>query len=232
MPDEGHLAPPQSIKRRIRPSIAQKLNAIAVAERTTVREAASTLGFPEGYIPSWMANQAKLKRCRDVKATKQNTGKSGAIRIIPDVHGLVTYMKDLRRQEMAVTSSHMLQYLRVDQLDWIEHYMRSRRSGYHSLRLLQHFAERHGFWRQRICHQKKSQEELEATRIAFGKQFHDKHPAIDMDVLYNSDETGMYYDMCSKIFWAIRGGGSYVANSKRHSYRMTVLLTVRGDGKK
>ncbi|RQM11034.1 hypothetical protein B5M09_011610 [Aphanomyces astaci] len=107
---------------------------------------------------------------------------------------------------MAVTSSHMLQYLREDHLDWIEHYMRSRRSGYQSLlRLLQHFAERHGFSRQRICRQKKSQEELEA----FGKQFHDKHPGIDMDVLYNSDETGMYYDMYPNIIWAIRGGGSY-----------------------
>ncbi|RHZ15989.1 hypothetical protein DYB26_015142 [Aphanomyces astaci] len=134
---------------------------------------------------------------------------------------------------MAVTSPHMLQYLREAHLDWIEHYMRSRRSGYHSLlRLLQHFAERHGFSRQRICRQKKSQEELEVTRIAFGKQFQDKHPGIDMDVLYNSDETGMYYDMCPNTIWAIRGGGSYDANSERHSYRMTALLTVRGDGKK
>ncbi|RQM30888.1 hypothetical protein B5M09_013260 [Aphanomyces astaci] len=113
---------------------------------------------------------------------------------------------------MTVMSSHMLQSLGEDHLDWIEHYMSSRRSGYHSLlRLLQHFAERHGFSRQRICRQKKSQEELEATRIAFGKQFHDKHPGIDMDVLYISDETGMYYDMCPNTIWAIRGGGSYKA---------------------
>ncbi|RLO06197.1 hypothetical protein DYB28_011102 [Aphanomyces astaci] len=134
---------------------------------------------------------------------------------------------------MTVMSSHMLQSLGEDHLDWIEHYMRSRRSGYHSLlRLLLHFAERHGFSRQQICRQNKSQEELEVTRIAFGKQFQDKHPGIDMDVLYNSDETGMYYDMCPNTIWAIRGGGSYDANSERHSYRMTALLTVRGDGKK
>ncbi|RHY41023.1 hypothetical protein DYB30_013310, partial [Aphanomyces astaci] len=91
---------------------------------------------------------------------------------------------------MTVMSSHMLQSLGEDHLDWIEHYMSSRRSGYHSLlRLLRHFAEHHGFSRQRIFRQKKSQEELEATRIAFGKQFHHKHPGIDMDVLYISDET-------------------------------------------
>ncbi|ETV66233.1 hypothetical protein H257_17275 [Aphanomyces astaci] len=168
MPDEGHPVSPQSIKRRIRLSIAQKLNVIAVAESRTVQEAASTLEDSEGYIRLGMANQAKLKRCRGVKVTKHNTVKSRAKPVIPDPHGLVTYIMDLHRQAMTVTSSHMLEYLRQ-------------------------FAERRGFSRHLLYRQKKSQEELKSTRIAFGKQFHDEHPGIYVDVSYNTDESRMYY---------------------------------------
>ncbi|RHY79106.1 hypothetical protein DYB31_006054 [Aphanomyces astaci] len=177
--------------------------------------------------------QDKLRNFSGSKARKRNTGNCGAVPIIPDAHDLVIHMKDLRRQELAVTSSHMLQFLRADHTDWIENYMSTRKTGYKSLlRLLQHFADRHGFSKQRICRQKKTQEDLEATRLEFGRYFHDKYPGVAMDTVYNADETGMYYDMCPSTIWAVRGGGSYVANSESHSYRMTALLTIRGDGAK
>ncbi|ETV79548.1 hypothetical protein H257_06813 [Aphanomyces astaci] len=76
---------------------------------------------------------------------------------------------------MAVTSAHMLQYLREDHMEWIKTYMSTRQTGYKSLlRLLQHFT------------------------------FHEDHREINMDVLYNADETDIN-----------------MANAERHSYRLT-----------
>ncbi|RHY25636.1 hypothetical protein DYB32_008188 [Aphanomyces invadans] len=134
---------------------------------------------------------------------------------------------------MVVTSAHMIQFLRVDHMAWIEDYMATRKNEYNALlRLLQRFADRHGFSKQTVCRQKKSQKDLEETRAAFAKQFHTDHPNVAMDCVFNADETGITYDMCPNTIRAVRGGGSYVSNSERHSYRMTALLTVRGDGVK
>ncbi|ETV82618.1 hypothetical protein H257_05196 [Aphanomyces astaci] len=42
--------------------------------------------------------------------------------ILPDSDELVTYMEDLRRDEVATTSSHMMQFLRASNMPWIEDY--------------------------------------------------------------------------------------------------------------
>ncbi|RHY02733.1 hypothetical protein DYB36_008195 [Aphanomyces astaci] len=115
--------------------------------------------------------------------------------------------------EKSVTSSHMIQFLRAGHMAWLQDYMATRASGYNSLlRLLQNISDRHGFSKQRVCLQKETQQDLEETRLAFGKQFHADHPD---------------YDMCPSTIWAVRSGGSYVANSETHSYRMTALPTLR-----
>ncbi|ETV72163.1 hypothetical protein H257_12639 [Aphanomyces astaci] len=138
------------------------------------------------------------------EARKRNTGNNGVVLILPDAHALVTHMKDLRRQELAVTSAHMMQFLPLDHMAWIENYMATRKTGYQSLlRLLQHFAGRHGFSKQRIYRKKKTQDDLELTRLAFGKKFQEGVPGCRLGI-----------------------GGSYVANSESHSYRMTALLTT------
>ncbi|RHY91064.1 hypothetical protein DYB31_012252 [Aphanomyces astaci] len=145
-------------------------------------------------------------------------------------------MKDLRRHELAVTSSHIMQFLRGDNMEWIVNYMATRKEGYKSLlRLLQRFADRHGFSKQRVCRHKKTQEHLESTCFLFGRCSTTPKlpgPVAELPVQYNADETGIYFDMCPNSIWAVRGGSSYVANSETHPYRMTALLTVRADGPK
>ncbi|ETV76316.1 hypothetical protein H257_09781 [Aphanomyces astaci] len=216
MATQGVLTYPKGITHRTRPSIAQKLHAVQIATASSVHHAAQSLGYGERTVRRWVMEQDKLRNFSGSKARKRNTGNCEAVPIIPDGHDLVIHMKDLRRQDLAVTSSHMLQFLRADHTDWIENYKSTRKTGYKSLlRLLKHFADRHGFSKQRICRQKKTQEDLEATRLEFGRYFHDKYHGVAMDTLYNADETGIY-----------------VANSESHSYRMTALLTIRGDGAK
>ncbi|KAF0693283.1 Aste57867_15731 [Aphanomyces stellatus] len=110
--------------------------------------------------------------------------------IIPGQDALAIYLRDLRRQELAITPSHMFEFLREHHMDWVHNYMATRATGYA------------------------------------------KYGDTALDCIYKADETGIYYDMCPKTIWAVRGGGSYVANTETHSYRMTTLLTVRADGKK
>ncbi|CAK4709162.1 unnamed protein product [Aphanomyces euteiches] len=112
-------------------------------------------------------------------------------------------------------------------------YISTRSSDFASLqRLLQHFADRHGFSQQGICRQKRTQTDLDDTKRAFAQWFHQTYADLPNDCLYNADETGIYYDMCPNTIWAIRGGGSYMANAETHSYRITALLTIRADGQK
>ncbi|RHY44148.1 hypothetical protein DYB34_011363 [Aphanomyces astaci] len=210
---------PKGIQHRLRPFIAQKLQAVVTAQATGVREAARQLGYAERTIRLWVQEQSKLASFEGSKTRKKNTGNCGAKPILPAAHALVTYMKDLRRHELAVTSSHIMRLLREDNMEWIVNYMTTRKEGYKSLlRLLQRFADRH--------------EDLESTCFLFGQLFHDTYPDLSPDCLYNADETGIYFDMCPSSIWAVRGGGSYAANSETHSYRMTALLTVRADGLK
>ncbi|RQM31164.1 hypothetical protein B5M09_013627 [Aphanomyces astaci] len=163
-------------------------------------------GYSESSVPEWIRDKPSLLGFQGSKTRKKNARPNGAKPIIPDSADLVTYLKDLRRDEKAVTSSQTMQFLRAGHMAWIQDYMATRASGYNSLlRLLQKFADRHGF---------------------------PSNEYIALDCLYNADETGVQYDMCPSKMWATRGGGSYVANSETHSYRMTTLLTVRADGAK
>ncbi|KAH9108510.1 hypothetical protein LEN26_001366 [Aphanomyces euteiches] len=127
----------------------------------------------------------------------------------------------------------MIRFIRVIHFEWLYEYMTTRKLPYMSLlKLIQRFSGRNGFSRQRICRQKRSQEELEATRLAFAQEFYEKHGDVPAECIYNAVETGIYYDMCSSTIWAERGKGSYVSNDEKHSFRMTALLTVRADGEK
>ncbi|CAK4641147.1 unnamed protein product, partial [Aphanomyces euteiches] len=217
-------------KHRIRPTIAQKLVAISIVEASNVREAVAITGYDERRLRAWVQAKEKLRVFDGSTTRKKNTGKCGGKPILPDPNALALYVRDLRREERAVTSGHMINFLRMNHSEWIESYVATRKDGYNSLlRLLQKFAERYDFTRQRICRQKRTQCNLEEVRRDFARGFHGQYPDLSVDSLYNADETGLYYDMAPDTIWVVKGEGSYVADADKHSYRMTALLTVRAD---
>ncbi|KAH9125288.1 hypothetical protein LEN26_009594, partial [Aphanomyces euteiches] len=148
---------------------------------------------------------------------KKNTGKCGGKAILPDPNALALYVRDLRREERAVTSGHMINFLRMNHSEWIESYIATRKD----LQLLV-----------TLIAKKRTQCNLEEVRRDFARGFHGQYPDLPVDSLYNADEIGLYYDMAPDTIWAVEGEGSYVADADKHSYRMTALLTVRADGKK
>ncbi|KAH9133329.1 hypothetical protein AeRB84_020464 [Aphanomyces euteiches] len=209
-----------AVKRRPRPTIAQKLWAVSVLENLPIHDAVRITG-----ACSWALSGRK--------PAKKNIGITGAKAIVPDAYGLALYIRDIRRQEMALTAAHMISYLRVNHNEWLSEYMSTRKSVYSSLlRLLQRFAHRNGFSRQRLCRQKRPQEDLEETQLSFGRQFHEEYGDFPSDCVYNTDKTEIYYDMSPKTIWAVKGEGAFVANAEKHSLRMAALLTIRADGQK
>ncbi|KAH9111452.1 hypothetical protein AeMF1_014018 [Aphanomyces euteiches] len=225
--------PTDAIKRRPRPTIAQKLWAVSVLEKWSIHDAVRITGYSSTSLNKWKREKSLLEGFARSKTRKKNIGLTGQKAIIPDAYGMAVYIRDIRRQEMALTAAHMISYLRVNHNEWLHEYMSTRKSPYSSLlRLLQRFAHRNGFSRQRLCRQKRTQEDLEETRLSFGRDFHEKYGDVPADCVYNTAETGIYYDMSPKTIWAVKEEGAYVANAERHSMRMTALLTIRADGKK
>ncbi|RHY13219.1 hypothetical protein DYB25_014159 [Aphanomyces astaci] len=80
--------------------------------------------------------------------------------------------------------------------------------------------------------QKKSQADLATTRATFAADFHKAFDGFASDSIINVDETGMSYDMSLNAIWSIRGGIAKIAIGEKHSYRMTIVLSVRANGEK
>lgn len=76
-------------------------------------------------------------------------------------------------------------------------------------------------------------ERLEETRAAFAIEFWAQYSMYQPSEIYNVDETAINFDMPPSRIWSIRGrrGTARVASLKKHSGRMTAVLTIRADGK-
>ncbi|RHY01035.1 hypothetical protein DYB37_012616 [Aphanomyces astaci] len=88
----------------------------------------------------------------------------GAKSIIPFHHDLLTFMKDVRREEHILTSMHMIAFMKLHYKDWLRTYTAAKPDPYKSLlRLCQGFAKRYNFSQRVPTHTKLA--ELEMTRI-------------------------------------------------------------------
>ena len=222
-------------KRRRFYTIATKVKAIKL-----LMAGISSYQVSRDYnIPRWTLRTWKSKVSQYMSYTgskkKKCIAKRGRTPILPNPHELVTYMKDIRREEKALCTSHIINYLKIHCKNWLTKYLaeKNARSKSNSLyRLIQRFCHRHGFSRQRLTRRKITQSQLEGIRDAFGAEFHSEYKDNDLDTIYNVDETGIYYDMAPHTIWALRGTDGNVATGTRHSYRMTAVLTIRADGLK
>ncbi|KAG2855089.1 hypothetical protein PC113_g12746 [Phytophthora cactorum] len=86
---------------------------------------------------------------RDGAQTSRTTKGQGAKSKIAFGHDLVTFMKDVRREEEYLCTGGMIEYMKMEQGAWIEMYLADKPSSERGLsalmRLCQRFAARHGF---------------------------------------------------------------------------------------
>ncbi|RHY99467.1 hypothetical protein DYB31_014106 [Aphanomyces astaci] len=215
-------------------SIAFKLEALRLIETMNDTKVAVELGVPRRTVRYWYSQRTELFAFNgNKKGMKLQPG--GRHEVFPDPPGLVQFINELRDAERALTTMHMITWIKRNQRPWLLNYLATKKpgSGYNSiLQFLRRFCQRHGFSRQRPGKSKKSPGDLAEIRDEFALDFHRSYSAYGKECTYNVDETGFYYDMLPNYIWAVRGGSSKISCGEKHSMRMTAVLTARADGTK
>ncbi|RLN78266.1 hypothetical protein DYB28_000851, partial [Aphanomyces astaci] len=155
---------------------------------------------------------------------------------IPFANDMAAFMKDVCDQEHILTHTHLISFMKLHHMEWLEDYLAAKTNddrAYHSLmRLCQRFSLRYRYSQRVPCVTRLTQAVLRETRDNFAAAFWDKfRDTADEDII-NVDETSVYYDMPPGKTLAPIGGSSKVDTSQKHSDRMTAVLTIRSNGEK
>ncbi|RHY14864.1 hypothetical protein DYB25_012442 [Aphanomyces astaci] len=229
-PPRSKISPQKKPRRRY--NHAKKREMILKMESASTRQLEAETGIPNSNLARWK-QQADAILNFEGNMKRFHLHGAGRPNCIPDSDGLEIFMHKRRDAEKALTCTHLVNFLKRNNKDWLERYLANKTSGYKSLlKLLQRFCSDHGFSRQKPSKAKRTQVELDATRTAFAKEFNLAFEGFSRDAIINVDETGMHYDMPPHAIWAVRGGSSKISSGEKHSYRMTAVLTVRANGDK
>ncbi|GMG14901.1 unnamed protein product [Phytophthora fragariaefolia] len=134
----------------------------------------------------------------------------------------------------ALTTRGIMSFMWTIETEWVEDYLQRKRSGILALeRMVERLAIRHGFTSQKPQTANKSTETLEQTRAEYALDFWKTHAAYAPEGMYNVDETAINFDMPPARMWAGRGrrDAARIADTSKHTGRMTAVLTIQADGK-
>ncbi|RHZ26065.1 hypothetical protein DYB37_011187 [Aphanomyces astaci] len=139
--------------------------------------------------------------------------------IIPFKHDLLTFMKDVSRDEHILTSMHMINFMKANHKAWLDTYVS--------------FAARHCFSQRVPCYIKLPELDMVLIRNDFAAAFWNKYNDHNLRDIINADETAVYYDMPPGKIWAGVGKSSKVDVTQKHSDRLTgsklpILFIVHG----
>ncbi|KAF0706047.1 hypothetical protein AaE_014280, partial [Aphanomyces astaci] len=214
-------------------TVATKQEVLGLVEAGLVDyKVSELLGIPRRTIRTWIDQKWDIL-AYDGNKKRKKIVPGGRPETFPDPDGLVLFMNEMREQERALTTTHIVNWIK-HQADWLRSYVARKKpgAGYQSLlSLLQRFCHRHGFSRQRPGKNKQSQAALVEVRDKFA-EFHREYRGFGPEAIYNVDETGFHYDMPPKYIWSARGGDAKISTGEKHSLRMTAVLTVRANGDK
>ncbi|CAK4129259.1 unnamed protein product [Aphanomyces euteiches] len=195
----------------------------------SIRAAAEAIDVPYSCVSNWKREQTKLLAFKGNKNKAKNLPGAGRKQILPDPEALLDFMNCRRHQERALTCTHMIQFLKRTQHQWLEQYLARQKAGcgYDNLHsVLQDFCTRNGYSYQQACPAKRTISDLVA------ELFHKKYGMYTPDREFNVDETAIQFNMAPRYIWSPRGGNANLASGEKHSYRMTAVLTIRADGLK
>ncbi|RHY38061.1 hypothetical protein DYB38_002975 [Aphanomyces astaci] len=182
-------------------------------------------GIPRSTWKTWLTLRAKLVTTTRNKK-RATLGGQGAKSIIPFQHDLLTFMKDVRRDEHILTSMHMINFMKTYHKAWLDEYTAAKPDPYKSLlRLCQSFAKRHRFSQRVPCFTKQPEGDLLRIRDEFAADFWNKYKHQSPQDIINADETAVYYDMPPGRIWAEIGKSSKVDKTQKHSDRITAVLS-------
>ncbi|KAH9106203.1 hypothetical protein AeMF1_018119 [Aphanomyces euteiches] len=206
-----------------------------IRDRIRLIELYDMLGIPNGKKLCLEENVPRTtflgwSKERQLYMSHQGSGKrmsldgQGCHEVIPFGQELVTFMKDIRREEHILTTAHMVTWMKTHHPFWIDAYLANKKNderGYSSLmHLYQRFAHRHGFSQRVACLSRLKQEKLEEIQADFSQQFWEKYDGYNLSEILNVDETSVYYDMPSR-----RTGLKLVVHRKLTSQKGTLIYS-------
>lgn len=215
-----------SLKLEVLDALAAGAKPVAVARERGIKCHSS--------ITAWVKNEPKIRAaCRNRQGSKVSLGGQGRPATFKHEDELRQWVKDLRLEEFPLKTSHVAQYLKEEYSTWTESYLALRQEA-SLFRLIRRMIRRQGFAFRQLLRSVLSVEELLQEQVEFTES-----TAVGVAAtyprgsIYNTDETGVYFDDAPGRIIAERGaGGSTKIKGKKQSYRVTVLLTVAADGKK
>ena len=166
-----------------------------IDDGTPKKEVAQRLGVSRPTLISWLKMKEEYIEFKGTCKAKRMK-KGGRPPKIPFANSLVSYMELLREEENALSVSHIINYIKEHHSKWFNAYRANKTNAYKAtLRLLERFAHRHGFSRQRSATLKMSKAALEEIRVEFAASYHQEYMEFELDSQFNVDETGIYADM-------------------------------------
>ncbi|KAG2817195.1 hypothetical protein PC112_g13169 [Phytophthora cactorum] len=210
----------------------EKQVAVLLVQDVSVEEAARILGYPRSSVSSWSKQAEKLLEFKGPKTSKTLKGQ-GRKELFPGVAAIVTYMKDVRRDEKLLSTIAIIDRMWAENPQWVAENISSRKSGVLALECLcQRLANRHGFTSQKPQGAKIPHEELQVVRAEFALKFCGQYGQYQSGGILNVDETGINFEMPPHRAWALkdRQDPAHIVGLKKHPGRLTAVLTTRADG--
>ncbi|KAE9240874.1 hypothetical protein PF002_g9542 [Phytophthora fragariae] len=212
----------------------KKRAVLRATEGMSEREAARTQGIPRWTLNDWRKSADDIF---DYKGSEKTLSRApGRRELAPFGIELIAFMKDTRRDSEVLTAKTMASFVRDVYRDWLESYIQGKKdtaTAYESLlRLLRRFAYRHDFVQRTPSGLKEKLSDLIVVRDEFAQSFKKTYSGFDASEVYNTDETGIYYDTPPSTMLSERGKSASITAEQKHSARLTAVCTICADGRK
>ncbi|KAG6943794.1 hypothetical protein JG688_00017429 [Phytophthora aleatoria] len=185
-------------KHRMNYSFMKKQEVLQATVGMSERAADRAQAFPHWTISDWRKNKEDIFAF--VGSEKTLSRAPGRPESVPVGIELITYMKDTRQDWFLLTARSMAVFVRESYPEWLQMYVGDKKNActaYESLlRLLRRFAYRHdsGLKVPLNCNICSKVYDPEAIQLAFAVKFNKSFGSYPASAIYNTDETGIYYD--------------------------------------
>lgn len=201
-------------------------NAITLAKEKQIKSRPS--------IYAWLAKEEKIREaCANKMKSKVCVGGQGRPTTFPHEDEVVQWIKDMRREDFPLKTSHVVKYMSEEFEAWVRKY--SLKNKIESLfRFVQRLIHRRGFSFKKPNRTLLSSDDLRLEQDAFVRTVASGiNTTYSRNCIFNADETGVYFEEdCGKIISEKGSKKSTKVWGRKRSSRVTVLLTVNATGRK
>ncbi|KAG3172518.1 hypothetical protein PC128_g18513 [Phytophthora cactorum] len=109
-------------------TVKEKQVAVLLVQDVGVEEDVRILGYPRSSVSSWSKQADKLLDFKGPKTSKTRK-RQGRKELFHGVAAIVTYMKDVRRDEKLLSTVAIIDRMRAEDPQWVAKYISSQKSG-------------------------------------------------------------------------------------------------------